>query len=69
MLFSDKVTSAGLTAAPFNSSDVNTVAVEPPSVPLIAVKVSPTARIIGAVTVTVSVTVLQFVGFVFSQIV
>ena len=57
------------TGLPFNLSLVVKAGVEPPVFPLIGAVVSVTAAILGAVTVTVLVTVLQFVGLDTSQMV
>ena len=62
------VTSAGFTATPLSVSLTSTEAVVPPLTPLTGGKVSLTASINGAPTVTVAVDVLQFVGFSCSQI-
>ena len=62
------VISAGSTATPLSVSEARTVDVTPPVAPLIGAKVSGSASIAGASTVTVSVTVAQFVGLLFSQI-
>jgi hypothetical protein len=57
-----------VTARPFKVSFVVKLGVEPPVFPL-STQVSVTATISGAVTVTLLVTVLQFVGLETSQIV
>ena len=63
------VTSAGLTARPFNLSEARTDVVTPPSAPLIAGKFSIATAMADSPTTTVSVTVAQLSGFRFSQIV
>ena len=62
------VMSAGSTATPFNVSEARTDDVTPPSAPLIGAKVSGSASIAGASTVTVTVDVVPFVGLFVSQI-
>jgi hypothetical protein len=62
------VTSAGFTGAPFSVSLTRTEAVVPPVTPSTAAKLSSTASIGAAATVTVMVAVSQFVGFSASQI-
>ena len=63
-----RVTSAGFTGVPFRVSLPSTVGVVPPSNPPIGPKLSSTASIAGAVTVTVIVAVSQLVGLSTSQI-
>ena len=61
--------SPAFTAAPFSVSLTSTEAVEPPPTPLTGGKLSSTASIGAAPTVTMTVAVSQFVGFSTSQIV
>ena len=61
--------SDGTTGAPFNKSLPNTVGVEPPVKPFMAVGISAIAAIAAGATMTVAVVVAQFVGFNFSQMV
>ena len=63
-----RVTAAGLTGVPFRVSLSSTLGVVPPLPPFTGPKLSFTASITGAVTVTVMVAVSQLVGLSTSQI-
>ena len=63
-----RLMSAGTTATPLSVSLTSTDGVVPPLPPLTGGKLSSTASITGAVTVTVMVAVSQLLGFTTSQI-